>query len=138
MDEEMKFYVALGLSFALLILIRVLAGTDNILGKICRWYWNTCFKIAAYIPFCGWMAHFIIGKEKETYIRIGAEADALGYGMVSAAADRERAQQRRDEAIRKKLAEKGLTAVSINSDGTFVTAKDKRGNDYNVEVRYEK
>lgn len=66
---------------AVLIAIRVIAGTNNIIGKMFRWFWNTSFKIAAHVPMCGWMAHFMIAKTpaekamKDKYLGIGAKTD---------------------------------------------------------------
>ncbi len=56
MDFILPFIIAL----AVVIIIRLLAGTDNIIGHICRAFWNISFKIVAFIPFMGWMSHFII------------------------------------------------------------------------------
>ena len=72
----MDVMIGLG-AIGALILMRVLANrTDILLGRIMRAWWNISFRIAAVIPFCGWMAHFIIAdpEEKEYYIRLGEEA----------------------------------------------------------------
>lgn len=132
MDTE--FWLVFAVALAIVILIRILASTNNILGKICRWFWNTSFKIAAHIPLCGWMAHFIIGEEKTIYIPKGKAADAWGADMLSNAADRGRAQREREEAIRGELASRGYVDVSVKGDGTFATAKDKKGNRYNIHI----
>ena len=135
----MEFPFILGLCIAILIAIRVLANYDHILGKICRWYWNTSFKIAAFIPFCGWMAHFIIGKkEKEQYIRIGEQADKFAFDMVESAAERERIQQERDERIRQEIARQyGGTNVSVSGDGSYATYQDAKGRSCQVQIRWE-
>lgn len=127
----MDVMIGLG-AIGALILMRVLANrTDILLGRIMRAWWNISFRIAAYIPFCGWMAHFIIAdpEEKEYYIRLGEEAED--------SANAELARIKRDDAIRSKLERDGLTAVSINSDGSFATAKDKHGNSYDIRINYE-
>ena len=122
------------LAFGLLILIRVLAGKDNGIGRLCRWYWNTSFKLAAYIPLCGWMAHFIIGEEKEIYIPIGKATDDLAYDALADAAERHQAEKRRQEAVRRELATRGYTDVVVNSDSSLATAKDKKGNSYTIHI----
>ena len=77
MSPAIPFIIAAVIFIAILIIAR----TDNILGKIFRWFWNTSFKIAAHVPMCGWMAHFMIAKTpeekamKEKYIGIGKKAD---------------------------------------------------------------
>ena len=69
------------LVFGLIIALRLIAG-GNIpyLSAFIRWWWNIGFKITSHIPFCGWMAHFIITKgdkkaeqEKLHYINIGKQ-----------------------------------------------------------------
>ena len=127
------------IAFGILILIRVLAGTNNILGKICRWYWNTAFRIAAFIPFCGWMAHLIIGdkKDKEHYIKMGEEVDNWAFQAAEKSLNAEVARQKRDEAIRTKLQGQGYRDVTVNGDGSYATAKDKRGKTYNIRIDYE-
>ena len=70
MDFILPFIIAL----AVVVIIRLLAGTDNIIGHICRAFWNISFKIVAFIPFMGWMSHFIIAdtdaeiRAKESYV----------------------------------------------------------------------
>lgn len=77
MSPAIPFIIAIVIFFAILIIAR----TDNILGKIFRWFWNTSFKIVAHVPMCGWMAHFMIAKTpeeramKDKYIGIGKKAD---------------------------------------------------------------
>lgn len=135
----MDVMIGLG-AIGALILMRVLANrTDILLGRIMRAWWNISFRIAAYIPFCGWMAHFIIAdpEEKEYYIRLGEEADNWAFQKAEDSANAELARIKRDDAIRSKLERDGLTAVSINSDGSFATAKDKRGNSYDIRINYE-
>ncbi|MBQ4551006.1 MAG: hypothetical protein IJA49_07930 [Oscillospiraceae bacterium] len=135
----MDVMIGLG-AIGALILMRVLANrTDILLGRIMRAWWNISFRIAAYIPFCGWMAHFIIAdpEEKEYYIRLGEEADNWAFQKAEDSANAELARIRRDDAIRSKLERDGLTAVSINSDGSFATAKDKHGNSYDIRINYE-
>lgn len=101
---------------------------------ICRWYWNTSFKLAAFIPLCGWMACFIIGEEKEIYIPIGKATDDLAYEALADAAERHKAEKRRQEAVRRELATRGYTDVVVNSDSSLATAKDKKGNSYTIHI----
>lgn len=133
----MKTALPFIIAFGIVILIRILASTDNIAGKICRWFWNTSFKIAAYIPFCGWMAHFIIGEERELYIGIGQRADAMGSEMLDESVRRERETERRREAARIELAQQGYTDCSINSDGTGAVGYDSKGKKCNITFKYD-
>lgn len=77
MSSAIPFIIAAGIFIAILIIAR----TDNVLGKIFRWFWNTSFKIVSHVPMCGWMAHFMIAKTpeeramKDMYIGIGEKAD---------------------------------------------------------------
>ena len=104
---------------------------------ICRWYWNTSFKLAAFIPLCGWMACFIIGEEREAYEKIGKATDDLASEVLTDALERHKAEQRRQEAVRKELAARGYVDVSLNSDSSFATAKDRSGNSYNIHITDE-
>ena len=137
--EDIKIVLIFAAALGVLIFIRVMATKNSILGKICRWYWNTSFKIAAFIPFCGWMTHFIIAnpEEKQIYINIGQDVDQWALDSIKNAAERDRIQRERDEAIRSQLAQRGLRNVSVNYDGTHATAEDKRGNKHSINIRYE-
>lgn len=84
-----RFIFVFAICFMILIAIRLLARMDNIIGHICKWYWNIGFKIAAHIPFFGWMAHFIISdgsemaeKEKEHYVNVGQKADEIADDYI--------------------------------------------------------
>jgi len=96
MNSEITLFLAFGLAFGVLILIRVLAGQKHILGKICRWFWNASFKLASHIPLCGWMSWFLIADTdeekavKEHYKKVGQEADDFGSAALDAAAKREK------------------------------------------------
>ena len=102
--------LGMGLTFAacigILIAIRLLANMDNIIGKIFRWYWNTSFTIAAFIPFCGWMSRFIIAKTPEAkkakaqVVAQGDEVDNMAFGWVGESAARQKAQLEAEEAQR--------------------------------------
>ena len=138
--EDIMIVIPFALAIVIIVVIRVLAGTNSILGKIFRWFWNASFKLASHIPFCGWMAVFIIAdtkKEKaakEIYLKIGSEVDDLGMNALSSAAEKQHAQRRREEAIRTQLAAQGFRDVSVNADGTLATVKDRHGNIYNVHI----
>lgn len=96
MDFILPFIIAL----AVVIIIRLLAGTDNIIGHICRAFWNISFKIVAFIPFMGWMSHFIIAdtdaeiRAKESYVETGRTVDSMAYDAVDAAAKRQIEQKK--------------------------------------------
>lgn len=110
-------------ALAIVIVLRLLAGTDNILGHICRAYWNISFKIVAYIPFMGWMARFIIAdteeeiRRKGDYIEMGKQSDAFAENMVNDAARRRKRDNLRD-AILAQL--KDGTDVVVNDDDETV------------------
>lgn len=100
--------LGMGLTFAacigILIAIRLLANMDNIIGKIFRWYWNTSFKLAAFIPFCGWMTHFIIAKTPEAkkakanMVAQGEATDNMAFGWAEQSAARQKAELAAQEA----------------------------------------
>ena len=135
MDDTTYFVLAGVILVCLLIFLRVMANKDTVLGRICRWYWNFCFKLLSWIPFIGRLfALCIIGKEKEVYLRLSDKVDAWASGAMSDAADRYTAQQNREKAIRSELAAQGYVDVAVSGDGTFATAKDKKGNSYNIHI----
>jgi len=123
--------------------IRILAGMNiPVISIILRTWWNISFKIASFIPFCGWMTCFIIAKnekerkEKEMWKKTGEETDNAAADMLERAAERDRAaleaEQARiaqKEAERKELEEDlrartyrkyGTRDVHVNSDGSRV------------------
>lgn len=135
---DLMVFVAFGAAIGLVILIRVLAGTNTILGKICRWFWNTSHKLGSYIPFCGWMAHFIIADKaaKKPYVDAGRKVDDYAIDRVQRAAEAERARRERDERIRSQLHSRGLRDVVVSDDGTYATAKDKQGKTHTIPINY--
>lgn len=136
------------IAIIILVVIRVLAGLNiPIISTVLRWWWNIGLKIAAYIPFCGWMSRFIITKgderaeaEKAHYVNVGRETDKATGEMVERAAARAKAEQEADrarraqeEANRKELEENlrgrayrewGTRDVHLNSDGSKVRIGD--------------
>ena len=138
-EGDLMLFVAFGAAIGLVILIRVLAGTNTILGKICRWYWNVSFRIAAYIPFCGWMAHFIIADKaaKKPYVDAGRKVDDYAIDGVQRAAEAERARRERDERIRSQLHSRGLRDVVVSDDGSYATAKDRHGKNHTIPISYD-
>lgn len=128
------------LAVLLVIVIRVIAGSKGIPGKICRWFWNTSFKLISFVPLCGWMAAFMIADtekekaEKQKYKNIGAEADRAGTEALSNAAEKQRVQRRREEVIREKLAARGYQNISLNDDCTVATGIDKDGNRRTIHI----
>ena len=122
---------------AILVGFRILAGMQNGVGRVFRWFWNTSFKFAAFMPFAGWMTRFMIGEEREIWIPIGDKTDSIAWDAVNAKAERERLAQERVEAVRKRAAEEGYTDVSVNSDGTYATATDSRGFPVNISVTFK-
>ncbi len=135
---EILIVLVFAAAFGLLIFIRITANKDTGLGRFCKWYWNTSFKIAAYVPFFGWMARFIIGDEKELYIKIGEGSDAFGWGMVENEAERNRMEREREERIRAEVAQQyGGKVVSINGDGTSATYEDSKGVRHTAKINWE-
>ena len=127
------------LVIGLLISFRKLARKN----KFFRRFWNDSMKFSSHLPFGSLFARLIIADsdeekaEKEMYLKIGQQTDAFISGALDSMVEKERARQHREEAIRQKLAQQGLTAVSFNGDGTFATAKDRQGNQYNVHISEE-
>ena len=135
-----EVYVALGGALCVWLLIRYLAHQDNLLGHICRFFWNLGFMIAAMIPFCGWMARFIIDDDEESkkeWIEIGDASDEWGAEMLESAAERERLEQKKKDQIREEIAHRyGGTSVSVSSDFKSATYQDKYGKTHEVDVRW--
>ena len=133
--EVVLLVLVFAAAFGLVIFIRVTANKDTRLGRFCKWYWNVSFKIAAHIPFSGWMARFIIGDEKDFYIKIGEQSDAFGWKLVENEAERNRLERERDERIRAEVAQRcGGNVVSINGDGSSATYEDKKGNRHDINI----
>ena len=139
MGYEAGMVLFVVLVVGLLILLRKLARKN----KFFRRFWNDNMKFSSHLPFGSLFARLIIADsdeekaEKEMYLKIGEQTDAFIGGALDNLAEKERAQRAREEAIRTKLAQQELTAVSINGDGTFATAKDRQGNQYNVHISEE-
>lgn len=102
--EDLQAVFIGGGCIAILIALRLLAGMNNFVGRIFRWYWNTSFKIAAFIPFCGWMTRFIIAdtaaekKQKAAIMKTGEEIDNMAFGWVGESAARQQAELAAQEA----------------------------------------
>ena len=136
------------IALIVLVAIRIIAGLNiPILSTILRAWWNISFKIAAFIPFCGWMAHLIITKgdeqaeaEKEHYVNVGRETDNATGEMLERSAARAKAEEEayqarraQEEAERNALEEDlrrrtynayGTRDVHLNSDGSKVRVGD--------------
>ncbi len=86
MDSESLMIVAFVL--ITIVAIRLLAGMNNFIGRIFRFFWNLGFTIAAFIPFMGWMAKLIIADTanekaaKEDLVRTGEKTDDDAYDYV--------------------------------------------------------
>lgn len=72
------------------VCVRIIAGMKiPVLSPLLRGIWNISFKITSFIPFFGWLAHFIIAdtakekKEKEEFVNIGETADSMVAGAFS-------------------------------------------------------
>ena len=132
-------------AIAILVEMRIVAGMDiPVLSIIIRTWWNLSFKLAAFIPFCGWMSHLIIVKkgdkaaeaEKEHFVNIGRETDNATSDMFERSAARAKAEQeayelqrQQEEANRKALEEDlraraGTSDLHLNSDGSKARVGD--------------
>lgn len=131
------------IAIIIVVVLRIVAGLNiPVISKIIRWWWNLSFKIAAHIPFCGWMSHFIITKgdknaeaAKEHYVNIGRKTDNIAVDMLEQSAARAKAEQEayqtqlaQEEAERRALEEDlrgrayrtlGTRDVRLNSDGSM-------------------
>ena len=117
---------------AIVILLRKLA-TKN---RFFRWWWNSSFKIAACLPMSGWMARFIIGEEREIWIRVGEKMDAIALEGLQEKARVERENQARREAAQAKLAQEGYSDYRISDDGYTAVAYDRKGKKCDVTFNY--
>ena len=100
-------YLPFILAAVLVIAIRILAGQNHIFGRICRWFWNTSFKLCSIIPFMGWMTCFIIADTQEEkavkshYQGMGKEADDIAITAVNKKIEQDRREEEeRQERIR--------------------------------------
>lgn len=137
------------IAIIILVAIRVIAGLHiPILSAVIRAWWNISFKIAAFIPFCGWMSHFIIVEkgdaaaeaEKEHYVSVGQDTDKATADMLEESAARAKAEQEAYEAQRAQEEESrrameedlrnraynalGTRDVHLNSDASKVRVGD--------------
>lgn len=128
--EFIKDFWPFILAVSIVIAIRVLAGQDHLLGRICRWFWNTSFKLAAFFPFCGWMTCFMIADTdqekavKKHYQAAGRETDEDAFGYVNNAADRQKAQLHSEEQIRLAIVQRlGRSDVSVSGNSVTIGSK---------------
>ena len=86
-----------------LLSLRKLARKDTLLGHIIKAWWNISLTIVSIIPFCGWLARFMIAdnaeeeKVKKDQIRLGEEADDFALEQMLKAAERDRLHQKEVE-----------------------------------------
>lgn len=115
---DAKFVVALIVCLVVVVLIRILAKQKNPLGRIARGFWNISFKFVSFIPFFGWMSHFIIADTeqekaaKEKYQEVGRKVDNAAYDNME---KRARRQQEEQERERIKLEERQRMEREITS-----------------------
>lgn len=118
---------------AIVIVLRLLAGTDNILGHICRAFWNISFKIVSVIPLMGWMARFIIAdteeeiRRKEHFVSAGKFVDSMAADSIIEAGKRQVAERKEREKLRDDIAARiGRRAdIVISDNGEMVTVDGK-------------
>ena len=103
--ETIAFALPFIIAGAVVIAIRILAGQDHLLGRICRWFWNVSFKIISYVPFCGWMHHFIIADTteekavKEHYKQVAAKVDQATLEYLNECDARRAEERKREEEL---------------------------------------
>ena len=108
----------------LLISLRKIAKKDTLLGHIIKAWWNISLTIVSIIPFCGWLARFIIADNKEEeaakqrQIQIGEDADDIALDAMVKSAERDRAYQAK-VAERARL-EREINAALGRSDAHIV------------------
>ena len=131
------------IAFAVLIAIRLIAGTDNIFGHICRAFWNISFKIVSVIPLMGWMARFIIAdtdeeiRRKEDYVNAGRVVDSMAADSIIDAGKRQTAMREEREKLHDDIVSRlGYRAdVTVSENGEMVNID---GKDYTTqEVKSE-
>lgn len=125
--EALIFLVPFAFAIGIVVLIRVLAGMDNGVGRVFRWFWNTSFKFAAVIPFMGWMTCFMIGEEREIWMPIGKHADEFGYYLVEQEANKRKADRLRKEATERHLLSLGYSDVRVSNDGRSAKGYSRDG-----------
>jgi len=145
MDENMAYILVICiivLVVGLFVAIRVTATKNTVMGKICRWYWNTSFKIASHIPFCGWMANFMVAvtederRQKVIHIDIGRETDHMASRELDRRVAADQARKRREEQIRSECAARGVSVNSVSDDGSVAWGTDRRGNQCRVDINW--
>lgn len=111
--------------------IRIIAGTNTIIGRIFRWFWNLSFSIAAHVPFCGWMSRFIIAKTeeekayKEDIVRTGDENDDITLKQLEEKARREREKENERQELRDEINYRlGRNDVQIHGNIVRIGKKD--------------
>lgn len=133
----------IALVIALCVLFNVVGRKNTKLGKVMRWYWNINFRIGSKIPFCGWMAHFIIvvtpadAAMKARALNSGAELDEFWGGRLQAAAQRQKEEYEREQEIRRVMSQNGLETTSVSADGNSAVGTDKDGNTHHVDITWK-
>ena len=127
MNEDLGFLLFGVLVVGLLVSLRLLAKKF----KFFRWYWNTSFKISSYMPFCGWMARFIIAeneeeeKMKEFFVQTGDNTDDVAVGVLDNAVQREKERIKEAQELQSAICQKlGRGDVTVSSDGKSVKIGD--------------
>lgn len=98
MMESVLLMLMLVAMVALLIFLRRLAKSNNPIGRLIKGFWNFSLTIWSFIPFCGWLAKFMIADTaeeqaaKENQIKIGESADDIARGQMMQSAARTRAE----------------------------------------------
>ena len=96
-----------------------------------RGWWNTSFKIASYIPFCGWMTCFMVTvdendkKEKEFYQQVGKQSDEVGGKLADSWVNNYHQQEAERQSLEREISQRlGRNDVTVTADGRSVKIGD--------------
>ncbi|MBQ7861689.1 MAG: hypothetical protein IJ349_05755 [Clostridia bacterium] len=100
-------------------------------SALIRWWWNSSFKIASYIPFCGWMTCFMVTvdeddrKEKEFYQQVGKQSDEVGSKLADSLVNNYHQQEAQRQSLERELAQRfGRSDITVSGDGKSVKIGD--------------
>lgn len=96
-------------------------------NKFIRWWWNSSFKFAAHMPFCGWMTCFMVAvdeeeqKQKEHYQQVGQQSDEFGGKLADNAVNSYHQQEEDRKNLERELSSRfGRSDITVSSDGRSV------------------
>lgn len=125
MEGILLLLIFIGCVFFLITLRRI-ARKDTLLGRIIKGWWNLSLTIVSIIPFCGWLARFMIADNKEEraikerQIQIGEDADSIAAESMSRSAERMKAEQR--EISERARLEREINAALRRTDAHIISS----------------